>query len=367
VSLDTVRADEIRFEAIDPMWRERIPRGMLCLVAGWPENGKGLFGAFLAAHVSRQRYKGADGKRRYGKVLYGTAEDSMSQMQGPRLKAAGARMGQIEMLRRGFSLRDDLGVLEEKLARGCDLLILDPIGAYVPSGYRHSDKIRTLLDPLTDLLEAYGTAAVVVDHVIKKVNRNASALSAVGGSSSGLAAASRTAFMFGKDSGDPDSCVLVNIKSGPTARSQAVRFSIDTETLEFEDAWGCIQDQDVATVHPDADEIDYHWFGLFDVAGDSDGRAQRTAGTIKWLVQYLGGAGKPVKVSQIHEDGKQRGMTRKMLRNAAESLGVVKDPPTGGRGCSWALPPSDSTEHDNVETTVTDDDIRKLMGDNDGK
>lgn len=287
----------------------------------------------------------------------------MSQMQGPRLKAAGARMGQIELLRRGFNLAADLDALEAKLARGVDLLVLDPIGAYVPSGMRHSDRIRRVLEPLTDLLEAYNTACVVVEHVNKKVNANGSALAAIGGASSGLAAASRTAYMFGKDSDDPDTCVLVNVKSGPTARTKAIRFSIDTELLEFTDQWGMTVEQSVAHIQPNVDEEDYHWFGLFDMQGSGESaRAQRTAQTIKWLVQYLGNAGQPVKVSQLHEDGKAHGITKKMMRTASESLGVVKDPPGGGRGTTWALPKDDMVGDAEVETSVTDKDIDELLG-----
>jgi hypothetical protein len=48
--------------------------------------------------------------------------------------------------------------------------------------------------------------------------------------------------------------------------------------------------------------------------------------------------GKPVPAGQVVEDAKQFGYTQKTLRRAAEDMGVIKDPPGGGRNCTWRLP-----------------------------
>ena len=42
--------------------------------------------------------------------------------------------------------------------------------------------------------------------------------------------------------------------------------------------------------------------------------------------------------SKILEDAKHHSMTQKTLRRAAEDMEVVKNPPGGGRNCTWDLP-----------------------------
>jgi hypothetical protein len=58
----------------------------------------------------------------------------------------------------------------------------------------------------------------------------------------------------------------------------------------------------------------------------------------EWLTSYLADAGKPVPSGMILQDAKQHGMAPKTLRRAAGDIGVVKQPPGGGRNCTWELP-----------------------------
>jgi hypothetical protein len=41
---------------------------------------------------------------------------------------------------------------------------------------------------------------------------------------------------------------------------------------------------------------------------------------------------------KVQEDAKQAGMSVKTLRRAADDMDVVKQPPGGGRNCTWDLP-----------------------------
>ena len=49
IRLDRVRARKVAF-----LWRDRIPKGMITVVAGRPDQGKGLFGAHVAAEASQR-------------------------------------------------------------------------------------------------------------------------------------------------------------------------------------------------------------------------------------------------------------------------------------------------------------------------
>ncbi len=84
-----IKASGVEAQAVDWLWRERIPKGMITLVAGKPDQGKGMFAAHVAAEVS------AAG----GRVLYSAAEDDPARMTRPRLEAAGANLDNVLLWR----------------------------------------------------------------------------------------------------------------------------------------------------------------------------------------------------------------------------------------------------------------------------
>src|ERR1700730_1336396 len=81
-----IRADMLKREAVEWLWSERIPRGMISLVAGLPGVGKSLFGYFLAARASQS-----------GGVIYSTWEESLRKTARARLEAAGANLERVHM------------------------------------------------------------------------------------------------------------------------------------------------------------------------------------------------------------------------------------------------------------------------------
>jgi AAA domain len=50
----SIRAADVPREPVRWLWRERIPRGMISLVAGRPGEGKSLFTNLVGADVSRR-------------------------------------------------------------------------------------------------------------------------------------------------------------------------------------------------------------------------------------------------------------------------------------------------------------------------
>ena len=82
---EAVIAAEVEAKEVKWIWGDRIPQGMMTIVAGRPDQGKGMFVAHVAADISR----------RGGNVIYSAAEDDNGMMTRPRLEAAGADLDRI--------------------------------------------------------------------------------------------------------------------------------------------------------------------------------------------------------------------------------------------------------------------------------
>jgi hypothetical protein len=305
----------------------------MSIVAGRPDQGKGLIMAHIAAEVSRTKFREADGKVRYGRVLYSAVEDSHELMSAPRLRAAGANMKQIHLWR--FAIPADWDELQmAMLTEQPDLLVMDPLAAHLSSGIsRHSDNIRVVLNPLTKLIEQTGTAALMVEHVLKNVSPNAHPLQAIGGSGSGLAAAARMAYLFGVDPADEDRRILANIKSNIRESPRALGFELDQAIVkEVGEVPFLIYDDEL--------DIDARKLVVVERRGHVGRPPDKRSAAAEWLTNflYLDMKCKPTRVGVIEEDSKQYGMASKTLRRAAADIEVVKNPPGGGPKVTWALP-----------------------------
>lgn len=373
-----IRADKVKPERVEWLWRDRIPRGMVTIIAGRPDQGKGLACAHIAADVSNTVVRDrVTGQGRYGQVLYSAMEDSYGLMTRPRLEAAGARLEGIHLDR--IMLPGQMEYLEELLTGNpIDLFVIDPLAAHLDRGVRRqSDNIRQFLNPLTDLIERTRTATLVVEHVLKRVPQNGFALSAIGGSGSGIVAASRMAFLFGVDPADDDRRILCSAKANIRDKPKAIAFEIDaTEIDEIGDVPYLLYEK----------EVEFDAMKLLQVRREGGvGRpADKRAAAAEWLTTHLYTYG-PLKAGQVFEDAKQYGMTAKTLRRAAEDMEIVKTPPGGGRNCVWSLPdsvqqvmdeankpvltdsPADEQQTiDGQPMMLSDDDFMGLLGDDGG-
>lgn len=327
-----IRADKIKPEKVDWLWKGRIPRGMMSIVAGRPDQGKGLFMSHLAAEVSRTRIMLPDGSHRWGQVLYSAAEDAHALMTVPRLQASGAVMKNVYLDR--FRLPEGQMELEAFIIeKNIDLVVLDPIAAHLGRGVsRHSDNIRTVLNPLSEFIEESRTAVVMVEHVLKRFGKNAHPLAAIGGSGSGLPAAARMAFILGVDPDDDDRRILACVKSNIRDAPKAVAFQVDSTDLD--------EIGDVPYLLLEDEEVDYDPLRLLviETSGRTGRPPDKRAAAAEWLTNYLYAAGQPVPAGKVIEDSKHYSMTVQTLRRAAADLGVLRNPPGGGRNCTWELP-----------------------------
>jgi hypothetical protein len=336
-----IRADQVEPEAVEWLCEEhfgrRIPKGMITIIAGRPDTGKGLLASNIAAVLS------ATG----GNVLYSAAEDSHSLMTRPRLEAAGADLERILLWR--FALPANQRELAEiVIEKEIGLVIMDPFASHLSGGIsRHSDNVRTALQPLTELIEHTGTTVLIVEHALKRGPANGHPLQFIGGGGSGLPAFARAAYVYGKDPDDEDRRILAPAKFNIGPWPKALAFDVEVEDI---DVVG-----DVPVLMLDDELIAFDPMRLFQTKNQPGkvGRpADKRAAAAEWLTTYLADAGKAVQSSKIQEDAKQYNMSPKTLRRAAEDMGVVKNPPGGGRLCTWDLP-QDVKEAMGLTTTAT--------------
>lgn len=377
---DTKLASDIEPEAVEWLWRERIPRGMISVVAGRPDQGKGLFAVHVATEVA------AAG----GKVLYSAAEDSHSLMTVPRLTAgleslvgvtddekatdAAVQATLDNILLWRFVLPEQFNELVEIVYdEEIDLIVIDPLASHLGRGVsRHSDKIRTILNPVTELLEATSASLLVIEHALKRVPKSGHPLDAIGGSGSGLPAASRTAFVFGRSPDQDDARVLAPAKFNVGPAPKALQFDLDVADIDV------VGEVPFLVVDEELDAFDPMRLFESKLKPGPIGRpSDKRAAAAEWLTTYLATNGATLS-SAIQEDAKQHGMSIKTLRRAADDMEIVKNPPGGGRNCTWDLPddvkdmmglPADEDENDDGDADggiSLEDGLNALLGGDDG-
>lgn len=314
-------ASEIKPRAIEFLWRERIPKGMITVVAGKPDQGKGLFAAHVAADVSK----------RGGKVLYSAAEDTDELMTGPRLEAAGANLDNVIVWR--FRLPVDREEMEALVRdMGISLIVMDPFAAHLSNGVSaFSDSVRDVTGPMEALAGETGVSFLVIEHALKRINANAHPLTAIRGSSSGLPAASRMGFVFGADPDDDDRRLLCNVKKNVRDEPDPIEFEMDSIETAVGDTPSLLY---IGETQYNARKL------LADPKGDGKvgRRPEKRAAAAEWLTKYLAASNEPVKAGEVIEDARINGFPKNTLLRAAKDMQVVRQPPGGGRNCTWDLP-----------------------------
>jgi hypothetical protein len=319
---DVIVANDVEAKPVEWLWRERIPKGFISVIAGRPDQGKGLFGAHVAAEVT------ARGQN----VLYSAVEDDHGLMTRPRLEAAGAVLNRVLLWR--FTLPVQFDELTAHVTDSdIKLVVMDPFTAHLAGVSRHSDSIRKVTTPLSQLAEDTGCAILVVEHALKRVPKNSDPLSAIGGNSSGLPAASRVAFLFGRDPDDADRRVLATIKCNISERPKALSFETDTESIGLVGEIPFLMNKGEVEIDPKrllGDGTDENKVGR---------RPEKRAAASEWLAtRMMAKGGKPIPAKDILADAKDAKITGKTIRRAADDMGITRNPPHGGPGCTWELP-----------------------------
>jgi hypothetical protein len=319
----SVRVKDIKARKVDWLWKERIPKGQIVVNAGRPDGGKGLFATYVAADISNAGVK----------ILYSPMEDSPEMVVRPRLEAAGANLANIRLWR--FFLPGEFEALAEKVRQyEIGLVIIDPIDAHLNQGVtKTTSSIRKVTTPMQKLCEVTGVTFLINDHVIKKVSPHMHPIAAIGGASSGLPAACRMAFLFGKDPNDSDRMILAPAKHNIRSEPKALEFEQDTTELDM------IGEIPLLNLQGECDFDAIKLVARTDKGSAKRGRpAAQRADAQLWLAGLLFTNG-PMKRKAVLEDVKHvDGLSERTVRRAAEELPVVSSGSSAGGGVTWALP-----------------------------
>ncbi len=338
------RASDIHAKPIRWLWRGRIARGKVSMLAGNPGLGKSQVTSSMAAIASTGGLWPVDRTRcERGAVVILSAEDDAEDTIRPRLEAAGADLSRVFIIdavvegymanggemRRAFNLKTDLVRLGAMLEEIGDvaLVIIDPITAYLGDTDSHKNaEIRALLAPLSDLAARHGAAVVCVSHLNK--SGGSEALMRVTGSLAFVAAA-RAAFIVVKDQKDESRRLFLPLKNNIGNDQSGLAFTIEQHHLEggIETSrinWG----SEPVTVR--ADEA------LASSMPSEDRSATDEAAD--WLREILSSG--PMKASEVQKQARQAGIGDKPLRGAREKIGIK--PKREGFGSAgiwyWGLP-----------------------------
>ncbi|CAN5766878.1 hypothetical protein BH23CHL2_BH23CHL2_24960 [soil metagenome] len=174
--------DEVESRPIDWIWIRWLARRKIHLLGGHAGEGKSLLTTAIAANLSGCDNLPDGATVPQVRTLFLLAEDDVADTVKPRLEAQHARMENIFFIeavqesdkrRAAFSIARHLPLLEQAIQKyDIDLLIIDPLSAFLQGSERNSEEVRDLLIPLADLAAQTGVAIIGVMHIGKPNGTN---------------------------------------------------------------------------------------------------------------------------------------------------------------------------------------------------
>ncbi len=202
---------------VDWLWKGYIAKGVISIIHGWPEAGKGAITADMVAAFSNGGTLPDGTKAPKGRVLWFSSEDSPSYVLQGRIRAAGGDPEMVAIFeavqqqqpnkpskrRTSFDLETDLANLEKAIVASGDVVavIFDPITSYISGDLKRKDTVRGALDPLTAMAERTKVAVILIGHDVKVTKDHDRAASLFSGSAAFWEIAQA---MFVVEHSDPD-------------------------------------------------------------------------------------------------------------------------------------------------------------------
>jgi putative DNA primase/helicase len=237
-------ASEIAPKPIEWLWRGRIARGKHTCVAGEPGAGKSQLSiAIISAITTGAEWPCGEDRAPQGSAIILSAEDGASDTIVPRLHAAGADLGSVQIIeavkgnggkgRRAFSLQADLELLEKEITRIGDVVLvsIDPISSYMGRTDSHKNsEVRGVLEPISEMAERMRVAILSVTHLSKVgAHTNTKALHRFIGSIAFIGAP-RVAMVVVEDS-DKDRRFLLHAKNNLAPPPQGLAFRLQQKVV----------------------------------------------------------------------------------------------------------------------------------------
>lgn len=338
--LDSVLASDVTVREVEWFWPQRIAYGTITIIDGDPGTGKSTISLDLAARLSVGTELPGGGECDAAGVVVLTSEDAFGSTVVPRLKAAGANLDNINLVRgvKGshgetelISIPENVAVLRDAIhSVTARLVVIDPLIAFISlQAHAHNDQqIRRALAPLARLAEETGVAVLALRHLTKKPGTPALYR---GGGSIGLIGAARTGLIVGKDPYDKSCRVLAMTKSNLGVCAPSLRYRIVGQSSSpGEEPWEASAVEWVGLSAVSADQ-------LVAVSGEDKGGAMKDA--VMFLKEVLKGG--PMMAKEVLSLAKEDDHSKSTLNRAAKEISVVKSQVHDGKkivGWEWSLP-----------------------------
>ena len=322
----SIPMSDVASEKVDWLWFPYIPLAKATMLDGDPDAGKSFLTMEIASRLSRgERLPGMTAKPKLVTVLLMAMEDGAEDTIRPRLDASGADVKCIHLLTDKELLLDDAGVKRlkaEVLRLGAKLVIIDPLGSYLPTGGSLNERMRPVINRLVSLAAETGAAVLIVRHLNKgsegpAIYRGAGDIAIIAGCRSGL--------IVGKDRDNPEKSILAHYKHNLSGEGTSLTFTkkggkfawLGKSSLRADDLVAPAEDMDTRSAIDEAEE-----FLSLTLAGGSVGATEVQAQADK------------LKISLAS------------VKRAKKSLGVRSTKMPGGQWI-WELPAQDPAQGEN--------------------
>jgi hypothetical protein len=222
--LEMVSAADVVPERVRWVWPGVFPQGKISIITGMAGTNKTTLGIDVTARISSGlRWPSGSISASTGTVIFASGEDDAADTLVPRLMAAGANLGNVNLLtgvndttkgkeaRRTFRLDSDIGLLERAIVTSkATAVLIDPLSAFVGGTETHADaSVRALLEPLRHLAETYKVAVIGIMHPPKA--QYAELVSMISGSAA-FGNAARAVWLIARDPDDEDRRLMLPAK-----------------------------------------------------------------------------------------------------------------------------------------------------------
>ncbi len=229
----------------DWLWTDRIPLGMLSLLAGHPGLGKTWLCLYLAACVSRGTELADGSPCPMGRVVILTAEDDAARTIRPRIDKLGGDPFAITVVdayrgqdgkERALHLDTDVSELDRLLGQldNVKLVFFDPISAYLGNVDSHNNAdVRGALAPVSALASKHGCAVVLVSHLNKGGKDSKSAVHERIMGSTAFVAACRSVYGVWRDTANPADRLFLPVKVNIAREMLGLMYQVDSDGIRW--------------------------------------------------------------------------------------------------------------------------------------